>query len=70
MVHGWVYALTIEEGIEIVVVHLTELEEVETCLWAKFRFEIYDNVTERGFKEDGHGGRRPSLHTFPKAPMA
>jgi hypothetical protein len=49
--------LTVEKGIQIVVVDPAELEKVFACLWAGVDLEIDDQVPHRCLEENGHDGR-------------
>ena len=46
--------LTIEKGVEIVIIHFTQFEEVFASFWTFFNFEINDKITDRGFEENRH----------------
>ena len=41
--------LTIEERVEVVVIHLAQLEEVFACPRTEVCLEVDDNVAERSF---------------------
>lgn len=49
-----IYELTIEECVEVIIVHFTELEKVLASLGACFHLQVDDDIPKRSFEEHRH----------------